>query len=127
MSSDPFRPPLPTLAGALVLEYAILDGRVTYSGHSNLFVDGNEIGPAARVAIGQELNEAHVLLFHCDSDWVVLGVAEYPSLRRQRYELKGSTEAFQSVGSVLLKLSSRQQKMRQIQCIAFFVGKGLPK
>jgi len=56
--------------------------------------------------------------------WVWLSIRP---LRRQRYELKGSTEAFQSVGSVLLKLSSRQQKMRQIQCIAFFVGKGLPK
>jgi hypothetical protein len=84
MSSVPFRPPLPTLAGALVLEYAILDGRVTYSGHSNLFVDGNEIGPVARIAIGQKVNETQVLLFHCDTDWVVLGVAEYPSLEEAK-------------------------------------------
>jgi len=124
MSSDPFRPPLPTLAGALVLEYAILDGRVTYSGHSNLFVDGNEIGPAARVAIGQELNEAHVLLFHCDSDWVVLGVAEYPSLEEAKIRAervyRGLSKCW--VRAIEVEFEATENEADPMHCV--FCGEG---
>jgi len=68
------------LDGARVLEYAVLDNSVRYSGHSSLFIDGKEVGPVPCLAIGQEAHEADVLLLHCSDDWEVVGVAVYPSV-----------------------------------------------
>ena len=47
--TSPQKPP-PLAAGGRLLEYAVLDERATYSGHSYLFVDGNELGPVPRRA-----------------------------------------------------------------------------
>ena len=70
--------PPPVLANARVLEYAVLDEWVTYSGHSSLFV-GNineglkEPGPVACLAIAQDLKTGEIMLLHCDEEWDVLG------------------------------------------------------
>ena len=70
--------PPPVLANARVLEYAVLDESVTYSGHSSLFV-GNineglkELGPVACLAIAQDLKTGEIMLLHCDEEWDVLG------------------------------------------------------
>jgi hypothetical protein len=78
MTADPLEPP-PVLDAARVLEYAVLDDSVRYSGHSSLFVDGKELGPVPRLAICQESANTKVLLLHCDDGWKTLGVAEYAS------------------------------------------------
>jgi ClpX C4-type zinc finger protein len=70
----------PVLDGARVLEYAVLDESVSYSGHSSLFIDGKELGPVPCLAICQVKNEAGVLLFHCSGEWRVLGAAEHPTV-----------------------------------------------
>ena len=67
------------LGNAWVLEYAILDESVTYSGHSSLFVgteDGvlKELGPVPCLAIAQELETGAIMLLHCDQEWGVLGL-----------------------------------------------------
>src|SRR5262249_17431985 len=78
MSSEPSGPP-GILFGGRVLEYAVLDDRAAYSGHSYLFVDGKELGPVPRLAICQSA-EGEILLIHCDDEWAVLGVAQFASI-----------------------------------------------
>jgi hypothetical protein len=70
----------PVLANARVLEYALLDNSVTFSGRTLLSVDGKELGPVPCLAICQDLDSNDILLLHCDKDWNVLGAACYPSI-----------------------------------------------
>jgi hypothetical protein len=71
--------PPPVLDHGRVLEYAVLNDRVEYSGHSLLFVDGKEVGPVPRIAICQSLNNPDIVLLHCDNDWNVLGAGIFNS------------------------------------------------
>jgi hypothetical protein len=71
--------PPPVLGNARVLEYAILDESVKYSGHSTLFVGKpdqglKELGPVPCLAIAQELKTGEIMLLHCDEKWEVLGL-----------------------------------------------------
>ena len=77
---DVISKPPPVLDCARVLEYAILNDAVSFSGKTLLFVDGKELGCVPCLAICQNLNEAEVLICHCDSDWTVLGVGGYDSV-----------------------------------------------
>jgi hypothetical protein len=78
--NDAISKPPPVLDCARVLEYAVLSDSVSFSGRTLLFVDGKELDRAPCLAICQKLNEADVLLFHCDSEWEVLGAGGYPSV-----------------------------------------------
>jgi hypothetical protein len=71
--------PPPVLDHGRVLEYAVLNDRVEYSGHSLPFVDGKEVGPVPRLAICQSLNNPDIVLLHCDDDWNVLGAGIFNS------------------------------------------------
>src|SRR5437764_6908234 len=74
--------PPPTLESCRVLEYAILESSaVHYSGHSNLFVGDEEIGPVPRLAICQVPAESGVYLFHCAHEWATLGSEKWESLQ----------------------------------------------
>jgi len=77
---DVISKPPPVLDCARVLEYAILNDSLSFSGKTLLFVDGKELGRVPCLAICQNLNETEVLLFHCGSDWTVLGVGGYDSV-----------------------------------------------
>jgi ClpX C4-type zinc finger len=77
-------PPPTTLANARVLEYAVLGGDVTYSGHSSLFVDGKELGPVPCLAICQSFDKNDILLLQCDRDWSILGVAVQSSVAQAK-------------------------------------------
>lgn len=63
----------PALAGSRVLEFAILDKSIRYSGHSNLFRNDEEVGPVPKLAICEVRNQRSVYLFHCDDNWDILG------------------------------------------------------
>jgi len=76
--------PPPVLGSARVLEYAVLDDKVPYSGHSGLLVDGKELGPVPRLAVCQRLGSAEVDLLHCDKHWDLLGVQTYPDVTAAR-------------------------------------------
>ena len=84
--------PPPILDSACVLEYVVLDDSVQFSGRTLLFVEGKELGPTPCLAICQNLEDAAILLFHCDRDWRVLGVAGYKSVD----EAKSSAERIYS-------------------------------
>src|SRR5262249_24752589 len=71
--------PPPVLDCARLLEYVVLNDSVSFSGRTLLFVDGKELDPAPCLAICQTLSESEMLLFHCDSDWTVLGAGRYDS------------------------------------------------
>jgi ClpX C4-type zinc finger len=72
-------PPPPVLASARVLEYAVLDESVGYSGQSRAFVDGRELGRVPRLAVCAAPGKGEALLFHCAEDWSILATGRYPS------------------------------------------------
>ena len=65
--------PSPVLDCARVLAYAEVDESETYIEQGCFYVDGKLLGRVPRLAICQYLDEAEVLIFHCDSDWNSLG------------------------------------------------------
>lgn len=81
-------PPPPALASVEVLEYAILDESVGYSGQSRAFVDGRDIGRVPRLAVGAAPEKGEALLFHCAEDWSILATGRYasPALAKARAE-----------------------------------------
>jgi hypothetical protein len=72
--------PPPSLASARVLEYAVIDEGVIYTGIAPAFVAGREIGAVPRLAIGRALGGPDILLLRCDADWDVLAASAYSSL-----------------------------------------------
>lgn len=82
--------PPPVLGNARVIEYAILDESVTYSGHSSLFVgkpdEGlKELGPVPCLAIAKDLKTGEIALLHCDEEWDLLGFGGgYQSVERAK-------------------------------------------
>src|SRR5262245_28609914 len=67
--------PPPVVASARVLEYAVLDGSVGFSGKSRAFVENRELGRVPRLVIAEGLEAAEVLLLYCDDEWSVLAAA----------------------------------------------------
>jgi hypothetical protein len=79
---DQTKPP-PVLLGERVVAYALNERGVEFSGHTNLFVDGREIGRVPRLVLCRK-KSSEVLLLHCNRAWSVKGIAAYPSLRYAR-------------------------------------------
>ncbi len=69
----PLAPP-PVLAGARVLEYAIVDETVVFTGRLHLYSDDQRVGRVPRLAICREFDDGQFLLVHCSEDWEALGV-----------------------------------------------------
>ena len=78
------------LGNGLVLEYAIVDESVTYSGHRSLFVGDasgglKELGPVPCLAITKDLKTGELALLHCDQEWDLLGTGgNYESVQRAK-------------------------------------------
>jgi len=72
------------LASARVLFYASVDDSLKFAGRSLLFVDGKELGKVPCLAICDEKKSGEVLLFHCDSEWNVLGCSAYVSVDKAK-------------------------------------------
>jgi hypothetical protein len=83
--------PPPVLAAARVLEYAIVDGSLRFTGELQIYVDGTRLGQVPRLAIAENLDDGELLLLHCDDDWNVLGVQAWNA---------GEGSTVQSVGDV---------------------------
>jgi hypothetical protein len=82
------KPPI-VLHGCRVEQYAIRDRSMPFRGYGRLFVDGKEIGPLPRLAIGRSLSKGikGLLLFHCDARWgAVAGIGPFSSLRETKQE-----------------------------------------
>ena len=65
--------PPPIIDGARVLEYAILDESVSFTGRLQLYHGGQRVGPVPCLAICKNPDMDELLLFHCDSAWNVQG------------------------------------------------------
>ena len=66
------RPPR-VLDSAKVLEFAVIDSSVRYTGSLHLFHGEERVGPVPALAICRDPNVEGLLLFHCDENWNVLG------------------------------------------------------
>src|SRR5262245_22403310 len=66
------RPP-PVLDSARVLEFAVVDSSVRFTGALHLYHGGERVGPVPCLAICRDPNVDGLLLFHCDKNWNVLG------------------------------------------------------
>jgi hypothetical protein len=66
------RPPH-ILDGAQVLEYALLDSSVHFTGTLHLYHGDKRVGPVPNLAICRNPEMKELLLFHCDENWNVLG------------------------------------------------------
>jgi hypothetical protein len=73
-------PPPAVLDGAPVIEYLVIRNDMRFSGRTLLFVEGKELGPVPCLAICEEKESGGVLLFHCSSDWTVLGCSAHKSV-----------------------------------------------
>jgi hypothetical protein len=72
--------PPPVLAGGRVLMHAVTGLPAKYSGHSNLFVGGKEVGPVPHLVIAESLYEPGIVLLHCSTAWRVLGIMSFPGI-----------------------------------------------
>lgn len=80
MATNSTQNPPPVLDCARVLDYAVLDSGVEFSGHSLLFVNGQELGAVPCIAVCEDMKTSDILLFHCAADWNVLGCSAHPSV-----------------------------------------------
>ena len=74
----------PALDCARLLYYAVLDRTIKFSGRTLLFVDGEELGAVPCLAICEDQHPPGFLLFHCTSDWRVLGCSAHESVSESR-------------------------------------------
>jgi hypothetical protein len=70
---DESAPPV-VLDDGRVLEYAIVDETVQYTGRLHLYANDKRIGPVPRLAICENLFNGELLLVHCDEEWELLAV-----------------------------------------------------
>lgn len=68
------KPPPIIAAGTRVLEYAVVAPPVRFTGKLQLYVGGALLGEVPRLAICESFDSDELILFHCDSDWNVLGI-----------------------------------------------------
>ncbi len=72
--------PPPVLDCARVLEFAVVDDSVTFTGRLSLYVDGMPLGAVPKLAICENMGgNPETFLFHCDAEWNVLGASVHPS------------------------------------------------
>jgi hypothetical protein len=109
--------PPPVLDSARVLAYAVVDESVIYSERGCLFVDGKLLGPVPRLAICQKLGESEIMVFHCDNEWNVLGVAGgYSSVR----DAKAAVEsAYRGLSNKWADTSVTEDKAREFLKLEF--------
>jgi len=92
------QPPSSVLDSAKVLEYAIVDDSVKYTGALHLYHGDARVGPSPALAICQDSEVDGLFLFHCSEEWVVLGAQiwnEAPdSTIRKVQEVKEKAERY---------------------------------
>jgi hypothetical protein len=89
--------PPPTLDDFRVIEYAIIDDAVQFTGRLKLYANDEKIGAVPCLAICEHLSEHDLLLVHCDNAWNVLAVQAWNSPRSRKLsigEIKERAEDF---------------------------------
>ena len=83
--------PPPALHSTHAIEYAIVDDNIRFEQRHTLNVGGEWLGAVPRLAICQDLHRPEFLVFHCDADWNVLGVAAgYESIAAAKAKVERS-------------------------------------
>jgi hypothetical protein len=105
-------PPPPAIESARVLAYAIVDDSVRWNRRKKLIHDGKEVGPVPCLALCQnawgDWQSIHV--FHCNSDWEVLGAGGAATLE----EAKASAErSYPGVGAKWVFLNTTREAARE--------------
>jgi hypothetical protein len=78
---SPAPPPIITVNDRVLLHYAVLDDSVGYnSGLGLQFVGEKEIGRVPRLAICQDKDSPAFMLYYCESDWSLIGIASYDTV-----------------------------------------------
>src|SRR5580658_632724 len=67
--------PPPILGTACLLEFAIIDPSVVFTGHQTLYVDGKLLGAVPHLAVCRDLGSEELYMFHCDRKWNVIAVS----------------------------------------------------
>jgi hypothetical protein len=67
--------PPPALDCAHVIEFAIVDDTVVFEQRNTLNVGDEWLGCVPRLAVCRNLDETEYMVFHCNENWEVLGVA----------------------------------------------------
>lgn len=84
------RPP-PALDCAHVVEYAITDKTVMFEQRHTLNVGGEWLGEVPNLAICQDFEKTEFLIFHCNPEWEILGVAAgYRSVQEAKDKIERS-------------------------------------
>ena len=91
------RPKPPAIQdSAKVIAFAIVDESVTYTGRISTYVDGNLIGPVAKLSICQNPGEDDYLLFYCNEQWEVLAAGGGDSIEQVK---NTAEEAYSGISS----------------------------
>jgi len=64
--------PPPVIGSARLLEYAMIDSSIVFTGRSVIYVDGKLLGPVPRLAVCQVITGSEIILYHCDEEWDIL-------------------------------------------------------
>ena len=98
MSPESIPPPI--LENARILEYAVIDESVKFTGQLILNVDGEWLGAVPGIALAESFNNSELIAFHCDENWNVLGVQTWNS----------------PDGPVLKSIADLKEKMEKYYC-----------
>ncbi len=79
---------------AILLEYAHIDlDNLTFTGRTNLYVDGKELGVVPHLAICRndaEISDGKdILLLHCDKDWSPIGCSVHATVEEAKRRAEG--------------------------------------
>ena len=77
-------PPPPELGGAHVLEYAMVDETVRFTGRLHLYVGETRLGSVPRLALGEDLKTGEIMLLHCDDDWEIIAIQPLGKIEADR-------------------------------------------
>jgi len=85
--SSQFRPPPEEIDSVRIHVYAVIDGDVEWTGETGgpiVLVDGEVVGPVARLAIGLNYDGRDYLLLYCTNDWETLAAVGSPSFEEAK-------------------------------------------
>jgi hypothetical protein len=60
------------LAGSHVIDYAIVDESVRFTGTLTMYVGDQRLGAVPVLALGEDLKTGEITLFHCNESWEII-------------------------------------------------------
>ena len=103
------KPPI-VLDGARVIEYAVIDETVTYTGKMCVIVGGKKLPPAEALVISQNLGDNKYLLFYCTAEWKVMGAGFFASIK----DIKAYSElCYQGIMTKWIEFGTTEAEARE--------------